>query len=134
MENMNLGGMPTSSGPASPTPVQPSVQPPVQPPVQPQSPSPVQPQSPFSANKWPWYVVAVVVIIIIAFGIWWWLRGPVPETPSGALGDVPVAPAPAPVAPPAPTPDTTGAIMNDLNQIDVGATDFQAIDQDLNQL
>ena len=116
------------AGPASPTPVQPSVQPP----VQPQSPPPVQPQSTSPAQKWPWYVVAVVVIIVVAFGIWWWLRSPAPETPSDALSNVPAVPAPAPA--PAPEPDTTGAIMNDLNQIDVGATDFQAIDQDLNQL
>jgi len=80
-------------------------------------------------NKNLYIIIGVVILLIIVFGVWMWQSGTptanaptTTETPPGGIL--------------AQTPDTTGAINEDLKGIDLGNldSDFQSIDSDLKSL
>lgn len=75
-------------------------------------------QSTEGAGKTMKIVIAIIVLVIVAFLIWWW------------RAEAPTAPAPTAAE------DTSGAIMQDLEGIDIGNIDqeLESINTDLNSL
>lgn len=130
------GNTPTPAGTPAPLQPQPQQIPPVNiPPV-----APIAPASPDRNSKRNiivWVAVIVVVLVAAGFGFWFWQKSstaPTPETTGAPAANIP-APTPAP-APTPPKEDSTAAIEQDLNSVDVGNLDneFQSIDADLNSL
>lgn len=71
-------------------------------------------------------LIIAVAIIILAAAIWWWFR----STPPATAPVVDELSAPGPGA----GSDTTSAITEDLEGINIGDIDFGDIDADLEQL
>lgn len=70
-------------------------------------------------------LIIAVIVVILTLGVWWWFR----STPAAAPV-VEELSAPGPGA----GSDTTSAITEDLEGIDIGDINFGDIDADLKQL
>lgn len=77
-------------------------------------------------------IIAIIVLILLAVGLYFWLQLPA----SSPYGDQ----TPTQTAPPSPVPaqpsDTTNAINEELNRVDLGDLDreFEGVDRDLEGL
>ena len=73
-------------------------------------------------------IIIILIAVIVVGGIWWWTKSkapsPGPSTPSTPQTEL---------QPPA---DSTAAINQSLNQVDLGDvdTDLQKLDSDINSL
>lgn len=78
-------------------------------------------------NKKTAYIIAAIVVLI-AVGAWLWLQAPVSQAPSA--GELPQGATGAAVQ----ASDTTSAIDQDFQNINIEDPNFQSIDSDVNSL
>ncbi len=78
-------------------------------------------------NKKTAYIIAAIVILV-AVGAWLWLQEPVSQAPSAGVPPQGATGATVQAS------DTTSAIDQDLQNINIEDADFQSIDSDVNSL